>query len=203
MPRSRKFSAQIMGGAFFLLVLPVIVAGATEDRPARTYLHKNWQIQSSCEVKATGEQISSAGFDAKGWHKTDIPATVVGALVTDKTYPDPNYGTNLKSIPGMNYSDKNLFANQDMPDGSPFRCSWWYRTEYALPTGEAKKTEWLNFLGINYRANIWINGHKAEDSNDVAGTYRSYEFNVSKFLLPGKANALAVEVFAPGRYDLG
>ncbi len=203
MPRSRKLSARMLGGAFTLLVIPVIISGATEDQPARTYLHKNWHIQSSCEVKATGERISSAGFDAKGWHKTDIPATVVGALVTDKTYPDPNYGTNLKSFPGMNYSDQNLFANQEMPEGSPFRCSWWYRTEFTPPEGEGKKTQWLNFLGINYRANIWINGHKVEDANDVAGTYRSYEFDVSKFLQPGKANALAVEVFAPGKYDLG
>src|SRR5258705_2263604 len=63
--------------------------------------------------------------------------------------------------------------------------------------------EWLNFLGINYRANIWINGQKVADANDVAGTYRSYEFNVSKLLKPGKENALAVEMFAPGKNDLG
>ena len=124
-------------------------------------------------------------------------------LVTDKTYPDPNYGTNLKSFPGMNYSDKNLFANQDMPEGSPFRCSWWYRTEFTPPSEGAKKKEWLNFLGINYRANIWINGHKLADANDVAGTYRSYEFDVTKFLQPAKTNAIAVEVLAPGKYDLG
>jgi exo-1,4-beta-D-glucosaminidase len=177
-------------------------ADEPSEHPTQMYLHKNWQIQSSCEAKAAGEQISSAGFDAKSWHKADIPATVVGALVTDKTYPDPNYGTNLKSLPGMNYSDKTFFANQEMPEGSPFRCSWWYRTEFTPPAGEVKKTEWLNFLGINYRANIWINGHKVEDANDVAGAYRSYEFNVSKFLQPGKANALAVEVFAPGKDDL-
>jgi exo-1,4-beta-D-glucosaminidase len=203
MPRSRKFSARMFGGVFLLVIFPVIAGATTEDQPGRTYLHKNWQIQSSCEVKATGEQISSAGFDPKDWHKTDIPATVVGALVTDKTYLDPNYGTNLKSFPGMNYSDKHLFANQDMSEDSPFRCSWWYRTEFTPAVTEGKKTQWLNFLGINYRANIWINGHKVEDANDVAGTYRSYEFDVTKFLQPGKANALAVEVFAPGKYDLG
>jgi len=202
MPRSRRFSARVLNGVFVSLMLPLFAAGATEPQPARTYLHKNWQIQSSCELKAGGEQISSAGFDAKGWHKTDIPATVVGALVTDKTYPDPAYGTNLKSLPGMNYSDKTLFANQEMPEGSPFRCSWWYRTEFTPPAGEKKKTEWLNFLGINYRANIWINEQKVEDANDVAGTYRSFEFNVSKFLQPGKTNVLAVEVFAPGKDGL-
>src|SRR5439155_10121701 len=203
MPRSRKFSAPLLEGLFVSLLFPMMVAGAPEAQSGRTYLHRNWQIQSSCQAAATGEQISSAGFDAKTWHKADIPATVVGALVTDKTYPDPNYGTNLQSFPGMNYSDKNLFANQDMPEGSPFRCSWWYRTEFIPPAGGAKKTEWLNFLGINYRANIWINGQKVADANDVVGTYRSYEFNVSKFLKSGKANALAIEVFAPGKADLG
>jgi exo-1,4-beta-D-glucosaminidase len=178
-------------------------AGATEDQPERTYLHKDWQLQSSCEAKAAGEKISLVGFDAKTWHKSDIPATVVGALVTDKTYPDPNYGTNLKSFPGMNYPTKGLFANQDMPKGSPFRCSWWYRTEFDAPAAGEKKTEWLHFLGINYRANIWINGQKVADARDVAGTYRSYEFNVSQFLKARNRNALAVEVFAPEKDDLG
>src|SRR2546421_1363577 len=203
MLRWSKFSALVLEGLFVSLLLPMMVAGAPEAQPARTYLHKDWQVQSSCEATATGEQISSARFDAKNWHKTDIPATVVGVLVTDKTVPDPNYGTNLKSFPGMDYSDKGLFANQDMPEGSPFRCSWWYRTEFTLPAGDVQKTEWLNFLGINYRANIWINGHKLADANDVAGTYRSYEFDVSKYLQPGSVNAIALEVFAAGKYDLG
>jgi exo-1,4-beta-D-glucosaminidase len=203
MPRSRKLSVSILPGLLVSLVIPMMAGGAAEQQPARIYLHKNWQIQSSCDVKAAGEQVSSVGFDAKGWHKADIPATVVGALVTDNTYPDPDFGTNLKSFPGMNYSDKGLFANQDMPEGSPFRCRWWYRTEFTPPAGELKKTQWLNFLGINYRANIWVNGRKVADANDVAGTYRSYEFDVSKFLKAGKANAIAVEVFAPEKYDLG
>jgi len=194
----------------FLLAALILPSGgraaAAEDSTeagGRTYLHKNWQIQSSCQVPAGGEAISAVGFDVKSWHKTDIPSTVVGALVTDKTYPDPNYGTNLKSFPGMNYSNKGLFANQDMPEGSPFQCSWWFRTEFMAPAGTGGDVEWLNFLGINYRANIWINGKKVADANDVAGTYRAYEFNVSKFLQPGKANALALEIFAPGKNDLG
>ena len=81
-------------------------AAFCSEEPSRIYLHKDWQIQSSCEVKASAAEISAAGFDAKGWHRSDVPATVVGALVTDKTYPDPNYGTNFKSFPGMDYSSK-------------------------------------------------------------------------------------------------
>jgi len=37
----------------------MMVAGAPEAQSGRTYLHRNWQIQSSCEAAATGEQISS------------------------------------------------------------------------------------------------------------------------------------------------
>jgi len=178
------------------------IAADSEGSTNRTYLHKNWQIQSSCEAKATGDQISVAGFDASAWHKADIPATVVGALVTDKTYRDPNYATNLDSFPGMSHSNKQLFANMDMPDDSPFKCSWWYRIEFSSPAA-ADKNVWLNFLGINYRANIWVNGQKIADTNDVAGTYRAYEFNITKYLNPGTKNALALEVFAPDKYDLG
>jgi exo-1,4-beta-D-glucosaminidase len=176
--------------------------GAAEDG-SKIFLHKDWQIQSSCEAKATGEEISTAGFDAKGWHHADIPSTVVGALVTDKTYPDPNYGTNLRSFPGFNDDPQHFFSNLDMPKGSPFRCAWWFRTDFTVP-GEAEgRTNWLNFLGINYRANIWLNGQKIADANEVAGTFATFEFNAGKFLRPGKPNALAVEISAPGKNDLG
>src|SRR6202171_1394335 len=169
----------------------------------KLFLHKDWTVPSSCEVKAGGAEISVAGFNASAWHKPEVPSTVVGALVTDKTYPDPNYGTNMKSFSGMDYSSKTFFANQDMPKDSPFRCSWWFRTEFTLPADYERKVAWLHFLGINYRANVWLNGQKIADAKDVAGTFATFEFNVSKSLRAGKPNALAVEVSAPGKDDLG
>jgi len=169
----------------------------------RIPLHQNWQLQSSCDAKSTAEEISTSGFRTTGWHHAEVPTTVVAALVADKTYPDPNFGMNFKSFPGMNYSAASFFANQDMPDGSPFRCSWWFRTEFNAPTSSVNRTTWLHFDAINYRANIWLNGQKIADAQDVAGTYRIFEFDVSKYLVRGKTNALAVEVFAPGKNDLG
>src|SRR6202043_1805204 len=44
---------------------------------------------------------------------------------------------------------------------------------------------------------------KIADANEVAGTFATFEFNVTKALRPGKTNALAVEIFAPGKNDLG
>jgi exo-1,4-beta-D-glucosaminidase len=132
----------------------------TEPRgeAGKTFLHKDWQVQSSCDDKAGGDKISAAGFVPERWHRTDIPATVVGVLVTDKTYPDPNYGTNLKNFPGIYIAENKVFANVDMPTGSPFACSWWFRTEFTAPADGAGKNDWLHFNGINYRANIWVNG---------------------------------------------
>jgi exo-1,4-beta-D-glucosaminidase len=189
--------------AIALVALAGFAARVEAEPGARVYLHNGWQVQSSCVAKAAGEQISTVGFDPASWHKTDLPATVVGALVTDKTYPDPYFGINLKTLPGMNYSNKSFFAIQDMPAGSPFLCSWWFRTEFAAPANLGQKNSWLHFLGINYRANVWLNGVKIGDAKDVAGTYRAFEFNVSKNLQPGKTNAVALEIFAPQKDDLG
>ena len=199
-------------GVLFV-VLVSLMPGAAETLRAQEpesavaskniYLHTGWQLQSSCGSKASGEKISTLGFDAANWHKTDVPATVVGALVTDKTYPDPESGMNLKTIPGMDYSGKSFFALQDMPKDSPFKCSWWYRTEFASPAGAEHVATWLHFLGINYRANIWLNGEKIAGDKDVAGTYRTYEFDVTKYLQAGKNNALALEISAPSKNDLG
>jgi len=94
----------------------------------KVYLHQDWRLASSCDAKATGEQVSAVGFDVSKWHRTNLPNTAVGALVDDGTYKDPMMGTNLKSLPGMDYSTKHFFAIQDMPKDSPFICSWWWRT---------------------------------------------------------------------------
>ena len=171
--------------------------------PAAISLNEGWQIQSSCEAKATGEQVSSPGYAANGWHKSTVPNTVVGSLVDDKTYPDPMYGTNLKKFPGMNYSDKSFFALQDMPAGSPFRCSWWWRKEFPVKPPLSGEHFWLHFPGINYRANVWVNGKKIADAKDVAGTYRIFEFDVTSVLNTNGQNAVALEIFAPGKDDLG
>src|SRR5438874_1104967 len=192
-----------------LVFLLIFALGCTANaavnpvrNPERVTLQQNWSLQSSCKVTAHGEQISSAGFATTGWHRTTVPNTVVAALVADKTFTEPYFGTNLRSLPGMNYSTKTFFSNQPMPEDSPFRCSWWYRTEFPLPADFAGKNAWLHLDGVNYRANIWINGQKVADTAEVAGTFRVFEFDATKFLHSGKRNVLAIEVFAPQELDL-
>jgi exo-1,4-beta-D-glucosaminidase len=178
-------------------------AAPEADRATRFYLRAGWAIQSSASVSQTGEILSTSGFKPDGWHPATMPSTVVAALVADKTYPDPYFGKNLRSIPGTTYPIGVNFWDLPMPADSPFRASWWYRTEFHLPADYDGRTIWLHFHGINYRANIWLNGRKLADASEVAGTYRRYEFNVTSLVLPGQANALAVEVFAQTEKDLG
>jgi exo-1,4-beta-D-glucosaminidase len=162
-----------------------------------------WQMQSSCKTTAKGEQISVPGLDLTGWVSAEVPGTVVGAQVNDKLLPDPDYGLNLKQFPGFDANRHSLFANGDMPADSSYRCSFWFRTEFDSPKDASKQATYLHFLGINYRANVWVNGQKIGDKADVAGAYRSFEFPLKQVLTADGKNVLAVEVFAPEKYDLG
>ena len=167
------------------------------------FLHSDWRLESSCKLTAKPEAISLPGFDDSKWHPALVPGTVVGALVADKTLPDPNYGENLKSFPGAFTDNKRQAANLDMPADSPFRCSHWFRTEFAAPAAFANRSIWLHFLGINYRANIWLNGKQLAGRGEVAGAYRAYEFSIGNLLNREGKNAVAVEIFAPEKHDLG
>ena len=64
------------------------------------------------------------------------------------------------------------------------------------------KTIWLKFNGINYAANVWLNGKQIATTDDVAGSWRTYEFNITDIAKPGAANVLAVEVYSPSENDL-
>ena len=165
-------------------------------------LREGWALQSSGKVDEKGETLSSPGFQPKGWYTVTVPTTVVGALVEHKVYPDPFFGTNLRSFPGVTYAIGTNFSNVPMQQDSPFIIPWWYRKEFVLPASFKGKSIWLNFRGINYRANIWLNGKQIANSDDVAGAWRTYEFNITEAALLGKPNVLAVQVFSPTDKDL-
>jgi len=169
-----------------------------------TPLRQNWRLQSACKLQATGDAISAPGFSADGWLKTSVPSTVLAAQVAEGVYPDPYFGMNLRQIPGASYPIGKLFSNLPMPADSPYRCGWWYRTEFTAPAASGHDGRlWLRFGGINYRADVWLNGKKIAGGDTVAGAYRTYEFDVTDGLKTGKENVLAVETFAPGEKDLG
>ncbi len=202
-----KFAALLFATLVFVLALCApasrTFAQSREAANERVPLHDGWMLQSSCKVAAKGAQISVPGFRTDGWHAATVPSTVVAALVADKTFPDPYFGDNLRSIPGTTYPIGKMFSVLSMPKDSPFRCSWWYRTEFQAPKALGGQHVWLSFGGINNRADIWLNGKRIADSRDVAGAYRTYEFDITPLLLRDGPNVLAVETIAQTEKDLG
>lgn len=186
---------------FFALAVAV-AQPSFQPAPALTLpLREGWALQSSAKVTATGEAISSPSFHSSNWIEADVPTTVVAAQVKRGLLPDPFYAMNIRQYPGVSYPVGFNFSNIPMPPDSPYSTSWWYRKEFTVPNVYAGKTVWLDFRGINYRANIFLNGKQIANSNEVAGAWRTYELNVTSAVKPG-TNVLAVQVWAPTENSL-
>jgi exo-1,4-beta-D-glucosaminidase len=200
-----------------LAVLLISQSGLTQTHPSKASprrsssspvpemglaLRDGWSLQSSCKVEKPGEVISSSKFTPTGWYGVTVPTTVVAALVKQKVYPNPDFGMNLRRLPGMDYPIGANFSNIPMQQDSPFMVPWWYRKVFTLPESYKGKTIWLDFAGINYRANIFLNGKQIAKKDDVAGAWRTYEFNITAAAVLGKPNVLAIEIFSPTDRDL-
>ncbi len=119
--------------------------------------------------------------------RTKVPTTVLAALVQNGVYPDPYFGKNLEKIPT-----------------SQFDTSWWYIKKFNLTTQKNNKQALLKFEGINYRANIWLNGKQIASSDTLEGAFRVFTINVTS-IISDNENILAVEVFPPkpGEFTIG
>jgi exo-1,4-beta-D-glucosaminidase len=194
--------------AFAALFLTLCASAALAQRAAlqpatnRTPLAEGWTLQSSSKIEQPGDVISKPGFSTKGWLEVTVPTTVVAAQVKHNLLPDPFFGMNLREFPGMGYPIGANFSNIPMPPDSPYAATWWYRKTFSLPATDKGKTIWLNFRGINYRANVWLNGKQIAKSDDIAGAWRTYEFNITEVARVGAENVLAVQVLAPTETDL-
>jgi len=168
--------------------------------PAQGLLLKDgWSLQATARVDEGGAVISTPKFLPKGWHSASVPTTVVAALVKEKKYPDPFFGMNLRTYPGVTYPIGGNFSNIAMAPDSPYAVSWWYRKPFTVPASYKGKSIWLKFNGINYRANVWLNGKQIAKDDDVAGAWRTYEFNITDAAKPGAENVLAVGM--PSQYS--
>src|ERR1039457_2069815 len=176
----------------------------------RLVLREGWQVQTSTG-QADGAVISKAGFAATGWYPTAVPATVSGVLAYAGVYPDPFFGTNLRDWPGMRRglggpgtpATPGAPGAPSTPSSNPFSVGWWFRTEFDLPAEMAGRAITLDFEGINYRADIWLNGERIAANDQVLGAMRRFAFDVSKTARPGQKNALALLIQGQGPQDLG
>ncbi|MCE5270841.1 glycoside hydrolase family 2 [bacterium] len=150
-------------------------------------LESGWSVRCSAEVEESDSEVSGGGCSSLGWYQTSVPSTVLAALVRNGVYRNLYFGRNLEKVPA-----------------EPFLHPWWYRTEFLLNEDESSGNVRLVFEGINYSADIWVNGQKAGSCESFFGPFRIHELDITNYIAAGK-NILAVKVYPPrpGDFTIG
>ncbi|MBB3603922.1 exo-1,4-beta-D-glucosaminidase [Mycolicibacterium sp. BK556] len=171
-------------GTIFVIVILLACAGdlrvfsGPHPQPAQDIeLADGWRLTSAQGLPEDGATISANGYDAAAWHPVRrMPATVLETLQDDGVYPNLYYGKNLL---------------EDVPQDL-YKQDWWYRTTFTAPGDYPNYV--LDFTGINYRAEVWLNGRRVADSRQVVGMYNDHQLDVTRWISPGQPNTLAVKV---------
>jgi hypothetical protein len=159
-----------------------------------------WRVQRDSLVAADGRALSTPGFDDRDWLIATVPGTVLTSWYNAGALPDPNFGD-----------------NQLMVSDSFFYADFWYRNEWVAPPRAwepvplvagrtalpgligarrerlraAGRRAWLHFDGINWKADVFLNG---EALGRIEGGFTRARFDVTDRLRPGEPNALAVRI---------
>jgi exo-1,4-beta-D-glucosaminidase len=180
-----------------LVVLACRAVPVAAQLPEKLVL-RDFQLQSSVLVEADGGTVSSRAFTPRDWYPVQVPSTVLRALVARGVYPDPYVGMNNMRIPDASdeFNRKfDLARFSHLPgQANPWSKPWWYRAEFELPQLPSGTEVWLNFEGINYRADVWLNGARVADSASVVGMFEMFTFPVTEHVRAGQPNVLAVRI---------
>ena len=171
------FSPVCLGVFSFVSILAIsAIPAAAVAPPAPVALAAGWQLQDVAKVPQSGAQVSSAGFDTGGWYVATVPGTVLTTLVNDHVYPEPLYGENERP--------------EIIPE-SLVHTSYWYRTVVRVPSAYTGRHVWLNFDGINYSAEVWVNGVQV---GTIRGAFVRGIFDITAQVKPGQLAVVAVLV---------
>ena len=161
-------------------------------------LHSDWQMRESVIAGDDGPAFSRAGFAGMGWYRTSVPTTALGTLVRHGVYPDPYIGTNNLRIPDANEEHNrryHLSQYSHLPNqANPWSKPYWFRREFRIPKEFRGRNVWLHLDGINYRADVWVNGRQVADAKWVAGMFRRFHFDITALVSEGESNAVALRV---------
>lgn len=158
-----------------------------------------WQLKSTVLEKTSEEEISKGNYTTLQWYSVEVPTTVLNGLVKNGVYPDPRLDMNNYLIPDI--SDKfnaehNLVKYSYLPNHvNPWKNPYWFRTEFKVTENEKGKQVWLNFDGINYRAEVWLNGNMIADSSVMVGMFQRFKYNITNEVKDKGTNYLAVKIY--------
>ncbi len=157
---------------FLALCCGLVLAGVAQASSLRR-LDAGWRMVADSGWPGTATAISRPGFDASGWYVATVPGTVLATLVSQGVYPDPLFGDNIAAIPDLAGENRR----------------YWYRTEFELGPEDQGRRVWLTLHGINYRADVWVNGQLV---GSLAGAFKRGVFDITGQAAAPGGNALAV-----------
>lgn len=146
-------------------------------RSENSWTVQGWRMIEAPRISAEAAALSTAGFDDKAWYVATVPGTVLTTLIDQGVYPDPDYGLNNLAIPES-------LSRQD----------YWYRVEFAAPAQPAAERLTLTFNGINYLAEVWLNGRNL---GSIKGAFIRGVFDVTEHVRKDGPNSLAVRISPP------
>lgn len=136
-----------------------------------------WEMTDGKTAMASDKSIFDPQYSTSAWYNATVPGTVLTTLVNQGVYADPYFGLNNMNIPE-----------------SLSRTDWWYRCKFTVPKDIDGNQLRLLFNGINYKADIYLNG---KSLGDMKGAFIRGEFNITDLVNKNGENILAVHVFPP------
>ena len=189
---------RILIGSWLAVCIPGISPAQTA--PVKEVKLSRFVLQSSEVIKTPGDSLSRVDFQPRDyWFPVTVPSTVLTGLVANHVYPDPYQGMNNMLIPDASDTFNHAWHLEQyshLPNvPNPWKKPYWYRTTFVVPEADKGKHFELVFKGINYRAEVWLNGRRIADSAQMAGMFAEYHLDVSGTIHAGGQNALAVEIY--------
>jgi hypothetical protein len=149
----------------------------------KTLLNSGWYARRANEVKIDGNVLTSIAFNQAGWIKARVPGTVLTTLLENNYFPAPEFSMNNNLIPDI-YEIGNEFY------------TFWFMRPFEVVQWQEGQQIWLNFRGINYKADIFLNGKRVNNSTHE-GMFLRKSFNITPYLKANAVNLLAVIVYPP------
>ena len=185
----------ILSTIFALVAVVTMPAHATDGKQLLTH----WRLKSSTQVTPLGNVLSLPTYQTHDWYQATVPTSVLGALVKAGVYPDPHFDLNDLKIPDAsdNLNKRLGLSKYSYIKGvaNPFKDPYWFRTTFLVPAHQKGRRTWLNFDGINYRADVWVNGKQVADHKNMAGMFLRFKYDITPFVAVGKENAVAVKIY--------
>jgi hypothetical protein len=154
--------------------LPTLIGFAAV--PSTQYLTSDWKLARVPDIPQAGTQISQPGFNAGSWIDAVVPGTVLTSYQNAGIVSDPYFSTNMQAYSLSGYYD----------------TDYWYRNAFFVPASYAGQKIWLNFDGIHWKADVYVNGAYL---GQIKGPFKRSRFDVTSLVTTGATNAIAIQIY--------